>query len=60
MQILVRYFFENYYTVGYKRDLNKVCGGGHEQYNLHNASNLGMYKTAAIAVDSVPCSTVGK
>jgi hypothetical protein len=36
------------------------CLKGHEQYQLSSPSKLGKYKEAAVAADSVACSTVGK
>jgi hypothetical protein len=36
------------------------CLKGHEQYQLSSSSKLGKYQSAAVAADSVACSTVGK
>ena len=36
------------------------CLKGHEQYQLSSPSKLGKYQQAAVAADSVACSTVGK
>ncbi|CAF1456445.1 unnamed protein product, partial [Didymodactylos carnosus] len=37
-----------------------ICGTSHETYVINGSSVLGQYKSAAVAVDSGDCSTVGK
>lgn len=37
-----------------------VCGSSHETYTINGSSILGKYARAAIAVDNVECSKIGR
>ncbi len=38
----------------------EICGSGHETYHIDGSSILGKYSRAAIAVDNVQCSKIGR
>ena len=38
----------------------EVCAPAHEQYIGNMPSNLGKFKNASVAVDSILCSSIGK
>ena len=38
----------------------ETCGAGHETYNIAGSSILGKYARAAVAVDNVYCSRIGR
>ena len=37
-----------------------ICGSDHETYSINGSSILGKYSRAAVAVDNVHCSTIGR
>jgi hypothetical protein len=38
----------------------EVCGSSHETYNINGSSILGKYARAAVAVDNIECSKIGR
>ena len=56
-------FYFNWFEFSIKIEeieIEDVCEPAHEQYIGTNPTDLDKFKNAAVAVDSIICSTVGK
>jgi gamma-glutamyltranspeptidase/glutathione hydrolase/leukotriene-C4 hydrolase len=48
------------FAVAFLKSDEGVCRSSHETYAIDGSSILGKYSRAAVAVDNVVCSTVGR
>jgi gamma-glutamyltranspeptidase/glutathione hydrolase/leukotriene-C4 hydrolase len=48
------------FAVAFPHSNEGVCSSSHETYVINGSSILGKYSRAAVAVDNVVCSTIGR
>ena len=47
-------------NIGFPEHNEEICLAGHETYTTNGSSILGKYARAAVAVDNVECSKIGR